>query len=264
MGKLFYNSVTVLVLVFTLVIVGIVVAIAADVMEPPIFAPVKVVVLPTLAAFGSPTPGPSWTPSNTPPPTATFTPTPPFTPTPTFTPTITNTPGPTGTFTSTPTKTPAPPTNTPTKTPTPTASPTPTLTPLPTGPTPTPQNTLSAYPFIVQPSSLILREYSTDPAGCKWQGAGGQVTTARGEPVKGVQVRIVDENGGEWAARTGTNQNYGAAGWEIRLSSETNNGRYEVSVWANDVQVSPSVVIVFPNACQQNLATVNFIQTRPY
>jgi hypothetical protein len=116
----------------------------------------------------------------------------------------------------------------------------------------------------VQPSSLILREYSTEPGGCQWQGAGGQVTTARGEPVRGIQVRIVDNNGREWRARSGTNQTYGVAGWEIKLSSETNNGRYVVSLWANDEQVSPSVVIVFPNACQQNLATVNFIQTRPY
>jgi hypothetical protein len=255
MGKRLYNSVTALFAVLTLVMVGIVVAIAADAMDPPLFAPEKVVVLPTRAAFSSPTPGPSWTPSYTPLPTGTFTP---------FTPTITNTPGPTGTFTLTPTRTPAPPTNTPTRTPTPTASFTPTITPLPTGPTPTPQNTLSAYPFIVQPSSLILREYSPESDGCQWQGVGGQVTTARGEPVKGIQVRIVDDSSGEWRARSGTNQTYGVAGWEIKVSSETNNLRYEVSLWANDVQVSPSVLIVFPNACQQNLATVNFIQTRPY
>jgi hypothetical protein len=262
MGKLFFNSVTALFVVLTLVVVAMIVAIAADVMDPPIFAPEKVVALPTVAAFGSPTPGPSWTPSNTPLPTATGTLTPPFTPTPTFTPTITNTPGPTGTFTVTPSRTPAPPTYTPTRTPTPTASLTPTVTP--TGPTPTPQNTLSAYPFIVQPSSLIMREYSPEPGSCQWQGVGGQVTTARGEPIKDIQVRIVDDNGGEWRARGGTNQTYGAAGWEIKLSSETNNGRYALSLWANDVQVSPVVVIVFPNACQQNLATVNFIQTRPY
>jgi hypothetical protein len=264
MGKWFFNSVAALFAVLTLVMVGIVVAIAADAMDPPLFAPEKVVILPTRAVFSSPTPGPSWTPSNTPLPTGTFTPTPPFTPLPTFTPTITNTPGPTGTFTLTPTRTPAPPTFTPTRTPTPTASSTPTITPLPTGPTPTPQNTLSAYPFIVQPSSLILREYSPEPDGCTWQGVGGQVTTARGEPVKGIQVRVVGDSGGAWSARSGTNQTYGAAGWEIKVSSETNNGRYEVSLWANGVQVSPSVVIVFPNACQQNLATVNFIQTRPY
>jgi hypothetical protein len=245
MGKLLFNSVTALFGVLTLLMVAMIVAIAVDAMDPPILAPEKTVALPTLAAFGSPTPGPSWTPSATPLPTVTFTPSPPFSPTPTFTPTVTNTPGPTGTFTVTPSRTPAPPTSTPTRTPTPTVSLTPTLTPLPTGPTPTPQNTLSAYPFIVQPSSLILREYSP-------------------EPVKNIQVRIVDDNGNVWRARSGTNQTYGAAGWEIKLSSETNNERYELALWDNDVQVSPSVVIVFPNACQQNLATVNFIQTRPY
>jgi hypothetical protein len=113
---------------------------------------------------------------------------------------------------------------------------------------------------VVDHSTRIFAE----PGGCQWQGVGGQVTTARGEPVRGIQVRIVDDTGREWRVRSGTNQTYGVAGWEIKLSSETNNGRYTVSLWANDEQVSPSVVIVFPNACQQNLATVNFIQTRPY
>jgi hypothetical protein len=37
-----------------------------------------------------------------------------------------------------------------------------------------------------------------------------------------------------------------------------------VSLWAKGVQVSPVVDIVFPNSCQQNLATVNFIQTRSF
>jgi hypothetical protein len=262
-GKYFFNCVTWIFLGLTVVMLGIIVAIASDAMEPPLLAPEKTEILPTLAAYAI-TPDPSWTPSNTPPPTDTPTPTPTASATLTFTPTITNTPGPTGTATLTPTKTPVPPTNTPTRTPTPTASPTPTLTPLPTGPTPTPENTLSPYPFIVQPSSLIMRENSTAPAGCNWQGVGGQVTTARGEPVMGIQVRVTGEDIGQRTTLTGTNQTYGAAGWEIVLGDHTNTGRYEVSLWSGGVQVSPVVVIVFPDACQQNLATVNFIQTRPF
>ena len=116
---------------------------------------------------------------------------------------------------------------------------------------------------MVQPSSLILRENFANSAGCAWQGIAGQVTTDRGEAVTGVQVRVTGADIGERTTVSGTNQVYGPAGWEVVLSNTTNNGRYQVALWANGVQVSPTVEIVFPNSCQQNLATVNFIQTRP-
>jgi hypothetical protein len=116
---------------------------------------------------------------------------------------------------------------------------------------------------MVQPSSLILRENFANQAGCNWQGIAGQVTTDRGEPVNGIQVRVTGDDVGQLTTLSGTNQVYGATGWQIVLGSMTNNGRYEVSLWSGDVQVSPTVQIVFPNSCQQNLATVNFIQTRP-
>jgi len=117
---------------------------------------------------------------------------------------------------------------------------------------------------MVQPSSLILRENFANAAACDWQGIAGQVTTDRGEAVKGIQVRVTGEAIGERTALSGTNQDYGEAGWEIVLGSTTNTGRYQVALWADGVQVSPTVEIVFPDSCQQNLATVNFIQTRPY
>jgi hypothetical protein len=117
---------------------------------------------------------------------------------------------------------------------------------------------------MVQPSSLILRENYANSAGCDWQGIAGQVTTDRGEPVTGVQVRVTGEDIGERSTLSGTNQVYGPAGWEIVLSDRTNNGRYQVALWSGGTQISPTVEIVFPNSCQQNLATVNFIQTRAF
>ncbi len=269
-----FNFVSVLFLVFTIGAALVTFSIAIDALEPPILAPEEAaVVVPTVAKLASPTPKPSWTPSNTPVPTDTNTPTPSDTPTvtptptitltptqsqtPTYTPTATNPP----TFTPSPTNTLVPPTATPTKTPTPTPSDTPTFTPTPTGPTPTPTFTESPFAFIVQPSSLILRENFGNPAGCNWQGIAGQVTTDRGEPVVGIQVRVHGE-GLELAAISGTNTFYGPSGWEIKVADQPTLGRYTVDLWVADKQVSPTVEILFPNSCQQNLATVNFIQTR--
>jgi hypothetical protein len=264
-GNLFFNSITLVFLGLTAISLILFLSIVTDRIEPPLFAPEKNDILPTQVVLNPLTPFPSWTPSLTPLPTdtATVTATMTLTPTLTPTPTITLSPGPSSTPTPSPTRTLIPPTYTPTRTPTPTASMQPTFTPSPTGPTPTPTQTPSEYPFIAQPSSLILRENLGNPAGCNWQGVAGQVTTNRGEPVKGIRVKVTGENF-ERTATSGSNVVYGEAGWEIKVSDQTNNGFYQVSLWAGDVQVSRVIDIVFPNACQQNLATVNFIQTRPY
>jgi hypothetical protein len=48
------------------------------------------------------------------------------------------------------------------------------------------------------------------------------------------------------------------------LGSQPAQGRYTVELWANNTRVSPTVELVFPGICQQNLAQINFIMTRPY
>ncbi len=270
-GNLFFNVVTLIFTVSTLVVGIVVLAIAGDAMEPPILAPGEDDPLPTQVVLSSPTPRPSWTPSHTPTitPTYTATITPTVTPTGTATasatftltstPTITNTPLPTVTGTVTPTNTLIPPTATPTRTNTPTPSITPSVTPSPTGPTATPT---SQFPFIIQPNSIILRENFANTAGCNWQGIAGQATDTRAEPVIGVQVRVRGPEN-EYSTLTGTNTFYGPSGWEIVVGNQALVARYSVSLWYNNVQVSPTVEIVFPGSCQQNLATVNFILARP-
>lgn len=62
---------------------------------------------------------------------------------------------------------------------------------------------------------------------------------------------------------SGTNTLYGQSGWEIKVADTINSNRYQIELWADGVQVSPTVEMVFPNSCQQNLVTINFIQTRP-
>lgn len=261
----FFNLVTIIFLTLTIA-VGIVVAgVAADAMEPPILAPGPTATLPPILDM------PTLTPS--------FTPLPP-TETPTYTPSPTETPGPTATASNT-----ALPTSTGTAGPTPTFTPGPsgtatiratstmtltptwtsTFTPSPTGPTPTPTNTQSPYPFALQEGSPRMRANFANAAGCNWQGLAGQVITQSNEPVTGVQVRVSGEAlGSPLITLSGSSTVYGPSGWEIVVDNKTNNGRYTVALWSGDTQVSPEVEVVFPNSCEQNLAMINFLQTRAY
>lgn len=261
-ANLFFNLVTIIFVLLTTLMLAMILRIAGDAMDPPFLQPEAEDPLPTQAAIDTPTPRPSWTPSHTPTPTNTHTPT----ATPTDTPTVTSTSTPTATSTRTPTITVTPsttvtftltPTNTlipPTATPTHTNTPTPSITPTPTA--------TIEYAFIVQPNSIILRENYANTQGCNWQGIAGQVTTSQSEPVIGVQVRVTGPDR-ELTTLTGTNTFYGPSGWEIVLGSQPSVGRYTVVLWYNNQPASPAVEIVFPGACQQNLATVNFILNRP-
>ncbi len=259
----FFNSVTLFFGALTLGAIGLVVAVASDAVSPPFFAPASQLP-PTLAHLPSPTPWPTWTPSDTPTPSPTplptNTPTATRTLTPSTTPTATQVP-PTLAPSVSPTRTRVPPTLTPTATLTPTPSATPTATPL--SPTPASAQGLSPYPFILQPYSLLLRPNTVNERGCAWQGMAGLVSTARGEPVTGLLVRVLDAEGRELTTLSGGNDVYGPSGWEVALGEEPFEARYWVDLWANSVQVSPTVEVVFPGTCQSNLATLNFIQTRP-
>jgi hypothetical protein len=113
---------------------------------------------------------------------------------------------------------------------------------------------------MVQPGSVILRENYGNTAGCNWQGLAGQVTTDRGEPLRGVEVRVRGE-GVNLSTLSGLAPFYGPSGWEIRVAELPNTGRYVIDLWVAGQQASPSQEIVFPGVCQQNLATLNFIRT---
>ena len=262
-----YNAVT---LIFAGLTVGAGVATAAialDVLRPPLFAPDEgnAAPPPTLAALSGPTAQPSWTPSPTREPSAAPPPTATPSPTLTATPAATSTPDPTAASTASPTASRAQPTATVTPTATWTPSPSPTFTPSPAGSPGTATPTLSPYPFIVQPGTPLLRENFVDTAaGCNWQGVAGQAVSPRGEPVIGVEVRIAGDDFPGASTTTGANTAYGPSGWELTLSDRPTGDRYQVALWSDGQQISPTVEIVFSGSCQQNLAIVNFVQTRPF
>ncbi len=290
-ANILFNLITFIFVVLTLVVLVYALAIAGGMVEPPFLAPPTDFPTPTLVDDLDeelPTPFlPTFTPSHTPEPTATPEPSatpPPPTPEPTVPPTDeaapegggAEQPGESGQdgvgsaalaalpgFTAT-----APPAAAPRRSPTPTITltpgppPTSTVTPTPPGP---PPSTLSPFPFIVQPGTPLLRESFADgTTGCAWQGLAGTVVDQRGEAVVGVEVRVSGDTIGEQIALSGTDTDYGPSGWEVRVSGAPGAGRYTVSLWSGGRAVSPGVEVQFPGTCAQNLALVNFVQTRTF
>lgn len=300
-ANILFNLVTVIFVVLTLGVIVYAIAIASDTVEPPFLVPPTDVPTPTLipdVGEELPTPFlPTFTPSNTPEPTATaepsVTPTPPATATreaPPFTEPLAGTPIPTEpppeepppadtqddavgsaalaalpNFTPPVTRGLLPAANrsaTPTITLTPGPRPTNTVTPTPPGPLPP---TLAPYPFVVQPGTPLLRDSFADgTAGCEWQGVAGTVVDQRGEAVVGVEVRVRGDASGEQSVLAGTDTDYGPSGWEVRLSRTPRAERVTVDLWADGRIVSPTVEVLFSGVCAQNLALINFVQTRAF
>ena len=218
---------------------------AASIMIPTSF------VLPTL------TPTNTFTPTLT--PTDTLTPT--ITPSETTTPSETPTPVPSVTITDTPAAT-----LTPSSTPTPLATFTPQPSPTPTGPSPTSPPTVSPFPFKLREDAVIFTQNVINSAGCAWEGLGGQVFGLDGNPLPGLQIHVFSAEGDIDAIRqAGENSLYGPAGWEQPVSNTINNKTFFVQLLSpQGTVISERIQITFPSDCAQNLAIVNFIQTRPF
>ena len=212
--------------------------------------PPDVLVLPTLTP--SFTPFPSSTPTNT------LTPT--ITPSPSETIPPTVTPIPSATITETATIT-----DTPSHTPTPLATFTPQPTATPTGPTPTLPPTVSPFPFTLRENQIILTQNFANAAGCAWQGLGGQVFDLNGNPLaSGLQVHIFGGDIDRFV-QAGSNTLYGPAGWEQPVDTAINTTTYFVELLsAQGTVVSDRIQVTFPGDCAQNVAIINFIQTRPF
>lgn len=248
-----FNALSILFFILTLAVATGVVALLAS--PPP---PTPVADLPTLAP-----PLPTLTPSNTPTPTIppTFTPSPTntLTLTPSLTPSLTPTPSATLTATPTITDTPGP-TNTPENTPTPQPTPT------PTGPTAIPTETEIPFAFRLREEPRFLQNFA-NTLGCSWQGIGGQVFRLDGSEFFGAfRVRVFNSTGTfEQLVNIGTNSFYGpVTGWEVQVAPAPNTETYFVQLETQFSVASPRVQVTFPGNCLQNVALVNFIQSREF
>jgi hypothetical protein len=196
--------------------------------------PVPPLELPTATWTPLPLP-PTWTPSPTPPPVDQ--------PTlrPTFTPIFTNTP--IKLYTDTPTET---------------GTPEDTL-------TPTPEPT--GIPFIVSvkyvDSSVMHPE-----SGCNFFGVGGSVADLKGNPYKGLVVKLEGGAGGKNYSQltvSGTAQAYGASGFEFALGSKPVDSSGTLSIQLLDqagLPLSSKTLFDTHADCTKNLPIVRFEQIK--
>ncbi len=248
-----YNFISIIFLVLSALWI---VFVISRLLQPPP-APQDVGVLPTAVVL------PTLPPTNTPLPTET--------PTDTVTPTLTVTPSATATetipATASPTITDTPgATATPSDTPTLPFTFTPTLTETPSGPTETFTPSPPPFPFDLRNNEVVFTANFANTAGCAWQGVAGQVFDMQGNPLLiGLRVHIYGgPDNFDRYVDTGSNSNYGPAGWEQPLGNTINTGIYYVQLEsAGGTPVSQAVQVSFPGDCNQNLALVNFIQNRP-
>ena len=245
-------------IVFVVLSVGWIIFVVTRLVGPPVTDPrIANFVLPPTQDLPTLTPTNTPLPTNT--PTDTLTPT--ITLSPTETPTITPTLAPSVTITDTPMAT-----LTPSETPTPLATFTSQPTATPTGPTPTVEPPPSPYPFRLREENIILTQNFANAAGCAWQGFGGQVFGLDGNPLPGLQVHVFgSDTATDFFVQAGSNTLYGPAGWEQPVDTVINTRTYFVQLLsAQGTVVSDPIQVSFPGDCTQNLALVNFVQTRPF
>jgi len=264
----FYNGVTIFFAVLSLIVILVVVLMITHVIPPPLQFRPAILPTPTTVTFptetNTPIPSPTLTPTYTFTPTRTLTPskTPTDTPLPattTLTPSITLTPS----FTTSP----VPPskTATATKVPTSTKTSVPSKTPVPTINPSLPTKTPTGFPFKVAPGSPGYTANLNASIGCAFQGVGGQVFDMNNQPLLNITVHVSSANGFNQTAVTGSNPQYGPAGWQIQTDVRPSASQFIVELRTQQgVPLSPQVQVGFPGTCDRNLAIINFFQTRPY
>jgi hypothetical protein len=272
MGRQLYNTVTIIFLALSGIVLLVTVLMVARVVAPPASLSPRTPIPPTVISV----------------PTSTITPTPTITPRPTDTPTLTPTITPsrtpvaaapgggdqtTGvaaliTNTTTPSQTAflIVQTESPTMLPTtlPTAFPTANPTATPTVPTPIPTalfngTPVSALRFGVKPPfpQITERFGQTD---CNFQGIAGLVFDANENTIgaeSNIQAAVESVDPGfRQSVLIGTDPTYG---WLIQVDLRTNNRRYTVELRdTQGIPISERIEIAFPNSCTGNLALVYF------
>lgn len=267
-----YNTVTLVFLMLTLFIFILTAALLSGIITPPLSLAHKALQKPSVAVVPSSTitftPMPSFTltktrtPTRTPSLTATQEPPTPtnLPPTGTFTPSLTFTP--TETLIPMPTETPVELPLSPTVLPSPTPLP-PTITPSPTKlgltATATPE-----FSFQVVPPSPALVKY---PATCSFQGISGLVLGLNKERLNaktGILAVVALKKTGA-AEMTSLIDTDPTNGFLIQVGAVVKKQSYTVELRSpKGVPLSEVVTINFPANCDQNLAVVNFAQSRPF
>jgi hypothetical protein len=168
--------------------------------------------------------------------------------------------------------------NPPTWTPSATVQPGPTatrLTPLPsdtpkptaTGITPLPgaTNTVAVFPFTLQNEAVTYAK-NNNAKGCDWLGIAGQVFDLNGEPVPGLPIQVTGDQGFSVPpVFTGTAEDLGPSGYEIKLADEPKEAEYVVRLLnTTGMPLSEPIVVRTLSSCDRNVAIVNFVQNHEF
>ncbi len=142
---------------------------------------------------------------------------------------------------------------------------TPTATITPNIPTVTPSLASSAPPFAADGAVLYTPNSNGD--GCDWASIAGTVTDINGRALNNFGIQVIDvENPDQLNLRvfSGAALTFGEGGFEIPLGNAPREAQYSIQLFSPaGVPVSDPVFVVTSADCEQNVAIINFVQTRP-
>ena len=85
------------------------------------------------------------------------------------------------------------------------------------------------------------------------------------EPLPNITIAVSSSSGFNQTTTSGSNPRYGTAGWQVQTGAQASNASYLVELRSDKgVPLSTKVTVTFGGACNQNLALINFFQTRPF
>ncbi|MBZ0287620.1 MAG: hypothetical protein K8I30_08390, partial [Anaerolineae bacterium] len=147
-----------------------------------------------------------------------------------------------------------------TDTPIPTVGPTATFTPIPVEALPTTEPSL--FPFVAANGGAVYVPNGNDQ-GCDWASIAGSVTDLVSAPLDGFGVHITGANLDE-TVFTGSTQTFGPGGFELFLNGAPQVETFGIQLLSPaGVPLSEVYTITTRATCEENVAVVSFLQTRP-
>lgn len=144
----------------------------------------------------------------------------------------------------------------------------PTITPSPTLDAPPPTSTFAVDVFPFSLAGDVLYAPNGNDEGCNWLSIAGVVTDVGGVPLNNFGIQITDaEDASAQPERvfSGAALAFGDGGFELFLGGTPIQNRYNVQLFSPaGVAISDMYSIITSNECEQNVAIINFQQTRPF
>lgn len=142
---------------------------------------------------------------------------------------------------------------------------TPIPSPTPITPTPTPTLDTSNPPFAL--SGDVIYAPNENGEECDWLSIAGTVTGLNGEAMNNYGIQITDAEDPERLDErvfSGAALTFGEGGFELNLGNAPRLAQYEVRLYSPaGVPVSDVGFVITSDQCDQNVAIITFVQTRP-